>query len=92
MLKLQYFGYLMQRVNSLEKTPMLGKIEGMRRSRQQRMRRLDGTIDSMNASLNKLQEMIKDRESWHAAVHRVVSDMTEQQQQFLSDPREEVML
>ena len=76
MLKLQYFGYLMQRVNSLEKTPMLGKIEGRRRSRQQRMRRLDGTIDSMNASLNKLQEMIKDRESWHAAVHRVVKSQT----------------
>ena len=76
MLKLQYFGYLMQRVNSLEKTPMLGKIEGMRRSRQQRMRRLDGTIDSMNASLNKLQEMIKDRESWHAAVHRIVKSQT----------------
>ena len=76
MLKLQYFGYLMQRVNSLEKTPMLGKIEGRRRSRQQRMRRLDGTIDSMNASLNKLQEMIKDRESWHAAVHRIVKSQT----------------
>ena len=60
----------------MEKTLRLGKIEGRRRSRQQRMRWLDGTIDSMNVSLNKLQEMVKDREAWHAAVHRVVKSRT----------------
>ena len=75
-LKLQYFGHLMQRAILVEKTLRLGKIEGRRRSRQQRMRWLDGTIDSMNVSLNKLQEMVKDREAWHAAVHRVVKSRT----------------
>ena len=75
-LKLQYFGYLMQRTDSLEKTLMLGKIEDRRRRGQQRMRWLDGITDSIDVSLSKLQEMVKDRVAWVDAVHGVTKNWT----------------
>ena len=83
-LKLQYFGHLMRRADSLEKTPMLGKIEGRRRRGRQRMRWLDGIPDSMDMSLSKLWEIVKRREVWCSAVHGAVHGVTKSQKQ-LSD-------
>ena len=84
-LKLQYFGHLMRRISSLEKTLMLGKIEGKRRRRQQRMRWLDGVTDSVDMRLRKLREIVKDRKAWRASGHSVAESDTAlatEQQQF----------
>ena len=84
-LKLQYLGHVIQTVNSLEKTLMLRKTEGRRRMGRRRMRWLDSTIDSVNMNLSRLQEIVKEREAWYTAVHRVRNDLvTEQQSDYIT--------
>ena len=75
-LKIQYYGHLMQRANSLEKTPMLGKIEGRKRGGQQRMRRLESITNSMDMTLPKLRDIVQDEEAWRAAVHGITKHQT----------------
>ena len=81
MLKLQYFGHLIRRASSFEKPLMLGRIEGRRKRGQQRMRWLDGITDSMDMSLNQLQEMVKDRQAWRAVVHAITKSRTQLSEQ-----------
>ena len=81
-LKLQYFGHLMRRADSLENTLMMGKTQGRRRKRRQRMRWLDGITDSMDMNLSKLWEMVKDRETWHAVVHWAPKSQTQLSDQW----------
>ena len=83
-LKLQYFGHLIQRADSLEKTLMLRKIEGKRRRGQQRLRCVDDIVDSMDMSLSKLQKIVKDREAWRAAVHRVIKSWIQLRDQTIN--------
>ena len=82
--KLQYFGHLMWRANSLEKTQILGKVEGKRRRGRHRMRWLDSITKSMDMNLSKLQKIVKDREAWHPAIHRVRHDLATEQQKLIA--------